>query len=76
MSVAAWLAVVYLWPPIWCCRGSWTRGLYDNQTLDIGMITHTPQGIPGDPINVGLVGTKKELVHAFAVAGWDTGRRA
>ncbi|TGV75425.1 hypothetical protein EN788_69705, partial [Mesorhizobium sp. M2D.F.Ca.ET.145.01.1.1] len=36
------------------------------------MVTHTPQGIHGDPINVGLVGTKKELVHAFAVAGWDT----
>lgn len=34
--------------------------------------THTPQGIPGDPINVGLVGSEKELVHAFAVAGWDT----
>src|SRR4030095_16981243 len=29
-------------------------------------------GIPGDPINVGLVGSEKELVHAFAVAGWDT----
>ena len=36
------------------------------------MVTHTPQNIPVGPINVGLVGMQKEVVHAFAVAGWDT----
>ncbi|WP_394886415.1 LssY C-terminal domain-containing protein [Mesorhizobium sp. AaZ16] len=35
------------------------------------MVTTTPQGIPGDPINVGLVGSKPELLHAFAAAGWS-----
>lgn len=33
--------------------------------------TTTPQGIPGDPINVGLVGTRAELLHAFATARWN-----
>jgi hypothetical protein len=36
------------------------------------MVTHTPQGIPGDPINIGLVGSQAEVVHAFGVAKWDT----
>lgn len=35
------------------------------------MRTTTPQGIPGDPINVGLVGSKANIIHAFAVARWN-----
>src|SRR5262245_15520477 len=35
------------------------------------MLTVTPQGIPGDPINVGLVGSKTDVLHAFAAAHWD-----
>jgi hypothetical protein len=35
------------------------------------MVTTTEQGIPGDPINVGLVGSKEEVIRAFAAAGWD-----
>jgi hypothetical protein len=35
------------------------------------MVTRTRQGIAGDPINVGLVGNRSEVVHAFAAAGWD-----
>ena len=42
-----------------------------NTTLPDKMVTTTPQGIPGDPINVGLVGSKPELLHAFATAGWS-----
>jgi len=36
------------------------------------MLTHTPDGIAGDPINVGLVGDRSEILRAFAAAGWDT----
>ncbi|MBP5975774.1 LssY C-terminal domain-containing protein [Brasilonema sp. CT11] len=32
--------------------------------------TQTAQGIPGDPLNVGLVGTKVEVVQAILAAGW------
>ena len=64
---AFYLALAYLAAPeFWTWRD---RGF---RTQRFEMITHTPQGIPGDPINVGLVGTEKEVVHAFAVAGWDT----
>ncbi|MBA3447764.1 MAG: LssY C-terminal domain-containing protein [Pseudaminobacter sp.] len=34
------------------------------------MVTTTPQGIPGDPVNVGFVGSKTELMTAFSAAGW------
>lgn len=34
------------------------------------MVTRTSQGIPGDPINVGLVGTDTGIVCAFHAAGW------
>jgi hypothetical protein len=34
------------------------------------MTTTTPERIPGDPINVGVVGSREEIVKAFALAGW------
>jgi LssY C-terminus len=33
-------------------------------------ITVTPQGIPGDPLNVGLVGEKASVIRALLRAGW------
>ncbi len=33
-------------------------------------ITETPQGIPGDPLNVGLVGDKAEIIKSMHAAGW------
>jgi hypothetical protein len=34
------------------------------------MVTRTGQGIPGDPINVGLIGTLGDIVCAMHTAGW------
>ena len=34
------------------------------------MLTETPQGISGDPVNVGLVGTRAEVLAAMAAARW------
>jgi hypothetical protein len=34
------------------------------------MVTLTAAGIPGDPINVGLVGSREEAIRALAAAGW------
>ncbi len=33
-------------------------------------LTSTPQGIPGDPLNVGLAGDVKDVVGAMHKAGW------
>lgn len=35
------------------------------------MRTTTTQGIPGGPINVGLVGSRSNVFDAFAAAGWS-----
>jgi hypothetical protein len=34
------------------------------------MVTRTAQGIPGDAINVGLVGSKEDVLCAMHAAGW------
>jgi hypothetical protein len=34
------------------------------------MVTATAQGIPGDPLNVGLVGSNAQVVYALSLAGW------
>jgi hypothetical protein len=62
----AYGAVAYLALPEF-----WT--VHDRHLADrIGnFLTTTPQGIPGDPINVGLIGTKEEVLRAFAKAGWS-----
>ena len=34
-------------------------------------ITHTHDGIPGDPINVALLGSEADVIHAMVAAKWD-----
>jgi hypothetical protein len=34
-------------------------------------ITHTHSGIPGDPLNISLVGSKADVIRALTTAGWD-----
>lgn len=64
---SAYLGLAYVAAPaFWTLRD---RGLGAESPE---MVTRTPQGIAGDPINVALVGTEKELIHAFGTAGWDT----
>ncbi|MBX3570582.1 MAG: LssY C-terminal domain-containing protein [Rhizobiaceae bacterium] len=58
-------ALAYLaLPELWWLRD---RGLTDR----IGsFVTATPQGIAGDPINVGLMGPESEVIRALDAAGW------
>jgi hypothetical protein len=37
---------------------------------DFSRITHTADGIPGDPINVALIGTKAEVIQIMLAAKW------
>jgi len=34
-------------------------------------VTHTASDIPGDPLNIALVGTEEEVIRAMTAAGWD-----
>ena len=33
--------------------------------------TLTGDGLPGDPVNIGLIGTRRQLCEAFAAMGWS-----
>ena len=34
-------------------------------------MTNTASDIPGDPLNIALVGTEEELIRTMTAAGWD-----
>jgi LssY C-terminus len=48
----------------------WTHYEHQKGLATLPMVTHTAQGIPGDPINVGLVGDDKDVLCAMQAAGW------
>ena len=48
----------------------WTHYEHQKGLAKLPMVTRTAQGIPGDPINVGLVGDQRDVVCAMHEAGW------
>jgi hypothetical protein len=48
----------------------WTHHEHQKGLATLPMVTLTAQGIPGDPINVGLVGDDKDVLCAMQAAGW------
>lgn len=49
---------------------AWTHYEHQKGLAGLTMVTHTAQGIPGDAINVGLVGSKEDVLCAIHAAGW------
>ncbi len=39
--------------------------------VNVPKVTTTKQGIPGDPVNISLVGTDEDIIHAFIRIGWS-----
>ena len=48
----------------------WTHYEHQRRLADLPMVTRTPQDIPGDPINVGLIGDRRDVLCAMQAAGW------
>jgi len=48
----------------------WSHYEHQKGLANLPMVTRTAQGIPGDPINVGLVGDNKDVLCAMQAAGW------
>jgi hypothetical protein len=63
--VALYVVVSYLILP-----ATWMRIEHEPGLAKHTMLTATAQGIPGGPINVGLVGTREDVVRAFHAADW------
>ena len=49
---------------------AWSHYEHQKRLEGLPMVTQTNQGIPGDPLNVGLVGTKDDVICALHAAGW------
>ena len=64
--VLIWAVVAYLvMPPLW------KRYVRRHPALsDIPGITHTKTGVPGDPLNVALIGTEEQVAKIMVAAGW------
>ena len=46
----------------------------EGHRVDLGdapRVTHTASDIPGDPLNISLIGTEEEVIRAMTKAGWD-----
>jgi LssY C-terminus len=48
----------------------WSHYEHQKGLADLPMVTRTAQGIPGDPINVGLIGDNRDVLCAMQAAGW------
>jgi LssY C-terminus len=70
LAVFAALIVLYVFVSYLVLPATWHRIEHEPGLSKYTMLTATAQGIPGDPINVGLVGDREDVVRAFHAAGW------
>jgi hypothetical protein len=63
--VLSYAALAYLVLPAF-----WTHYEHQKGLANLPMVTRTAQGIPGDPVNVGLIGDIKDVVCAMHESGW------
>ncbi len=64
--VAAWLVSAYLILP-----ALWRHYEHHPALAEAPKTTLTSQGIPGDPLNVGLIGAEADVIHSMLAAGWN-----
>lgn len=64
LLLAYWL-LAYVILPV-----AWRHYEHHPQLADDPKVTTNAQGIPGDALNVGLVGSEEEIVTAMSAAGW------
>ena len=61
----AYLMLAYVLLPV-----LWTHHEHEPGLASLPMVTRTSAGIPGDALNVGLVGVKEDVLRAMHEAGW------
>jgi len=64
-ALALYLGLAYVALPM-----AWTHHERQPGLADKPMVTRTTTGIPGDPMNIGLVGSRDDIVRAMQAAGW------
>jgi hypothetical protein len=64
------VAVVYFLLAYVVLPALWKHHEHEPGLASLPMVTRTGTGIPGDPLNVGLVGSREDILHAMDAAGW------
>ena len=65
LAIAVWGALAYLVLPAF-----WRHYEHLPAMSTVPTRTRTPSGLPGDALNVALVGSKEDILRAFAAARW------
>ncbi|NJD31727.1 MAG: hypothetical protein FIB04_07565 [Gammaproteobacteria bacterium] len=66
LGLASWGVAAYLIAP-----RLWTHYLERAKPLpDVARVTHTSDGHPGDPVNIALEGSERQVIKAMTAAGW------
>ena len=67
---ALWAVCLYLLVAYVLLPAAWTHYEHQPNLEEAPKTTVTHSGIPGDPLNVGLVGSKEEVIDALTAAAW------
>jgi len=71
LLLVAYVIVAYVLMP-----AVWKRYVRRHPALEgVPGLTHTAEGIPGDPLNIALIGTEAEVGAAMRAATWSTADR-
>ena len=63
--IAVYVALAYILLPL-----AWSHYEHQPKLATAPMVTRTAQDIPGDALNVGLAGSRENVVRAMHAAGW------
>src|SRR6185312_12231199 len=66
----ATVAIVYFLLAYIALPALWRHHEHEPGLASLPMVTRTGTGIPGDPLNVGLVGSREDILRAMHAAGW------
>ena len=64
------VVIVYLLLAYLILPAVWTHHEREPGLASLPMVTRTADGIPGDALNVGLVGSKEDIIRAMHAADW------
>lgn len=70
LAIFAAVAIVYLMLAYIVLPLAWIHHEHEPGLATLPMVTRTRSGIPGDALNVGLVGSKDDVLRAMHAAGW------
>lgn len=71
IRIAALVVLLYLGIAYWLMPQLWERYVRRHPAFaDVPRVTHTHSGIPGDPLNVALIGTELEVKTVMIAAKW------